>query len=53
MQGSNRLVENSDRLCLLFLDLLMPKKSGLDVLRFMNEDYINYIPVIMITGEDR
>ena len=52
VQAINRLVENSDRLCLLFLDLLMPKKSGLDVLRFMNEeDYINYIPVIMITGE--
>ena len=52
VQAINRLVEHSDRLCLLFLDLLMPKKSGLDVLRFMNEeDYINYIPVIMITGE--
>ena len=46
------ITENSDRLCLLFLDLLMPKMSGLDVLRFMNEkDYIDYIPVIMITGE--
>ncbi|MBO5146035.1 MAG: response regulator [Lachnospiraceae bacterium] len=44
--------EHGSSLCLLFLDLLMPKKSGLDVLKFMNEEnYINYIPVIMITGE--
>lgn len=48
-----RLIEeNSDRLCLIFLDLIMPKKGGLDVLKFMNEeDYIDLIPVIMITGE--
>lgn len=46
------IMENSDKICLTFLDLLMPKKSGLDVLRFMNEaDYIDFIPVIMITGE--
>ena len=51
-QAMRIITEYSDRLCLLFLDLLMPKKSGLDVLRFMNdEDYINTIPVIMITGE--
>ncbi len=51
-QAINIITEYSDKLCLLFLDLLMPKKSGLDVLSFMNEeDYINYIPVIMITGE--
>lgn len=51
-QAVKLIAENSDRLCLLFLDLLMPKMSGLDVLRFMNEeDYIDYIPVIMITGE--
>lgn len=51
-QAIRIIMEYSDKLCLLFLDLLMPKKSGLDVLSFMNdEDYINYIPVIMITGE--
>ena len=44
--------KKSESLCMIFLDLLMPVKSGLDVLKFMNlEDYINYIPVIMITGE--
>lgn len=48
-----RLVEeNHHRLCLIFIDLIMPKKTGLDVLKFMNEnDYIETIPVIMITGE--
>ncbi len=51
-QAINAIMENSDKICLMFLDLLMPKKSGLDVLRFMNDaDYIDYIPVIMITGE--
>lgn len=46
------ILEYSDRICLIMLDLLMPDKSGLDVLKFMNEEgYINYIPVIMITGE--
>lgn len=51
-QAINIIMENSDKIGLIFLDLLMPKKSGLDVLRFMNDaDYINFIPVIMITGE--
>lgn len=37
---------------LVFLDLVMPNKSGLDVLSFMNDrGYIDHIPVIMITGE--
>lgn len=36
-QAINIITEYSDKLCLLFLDLLMPKKSGLDVLSFMNE----------------
>lgn len=44
--------ENEEDVGLLFLDLIMPKKSGLDVLDFMNrEKYIDTIPVIMITGE--
>ena len=44
--------ENSERLCLIFLDLIMPIKSGVDVLEFMNkEHYIESIPAIMITGE--
>ena len=44
--------EYNEKLSLIFLDLIMPDKTGLDVLRFMNEkDYIDIIPVIMITGE--
>lgn len=51
-QAIGLIQENSDRLCLIFLDLMMPIKSGLDVLQFMNqEQYIDTIPVIMITGE--
>lgn len=51
-QAIDTIREKSDSLCLIFLDLLMPVKSGLDVLQFMNkEKYIKYIPVIMITGE--
>ena len=41
-----------EKLSLIFLDMMMPNKSGLDVLEYMSEKgYINIIPVIMITGE--
>lgn len=41
-----------DSIALLFLDLIMPKKSGVDVLVHMNTtDMIQSIPVIIITGE--
>lgn len=41
-----------ETLSLIFLDLMMPNKSGLDVLEYMSEKgYISSIPVIMITGE--
>jgi putative two-component system response regulator len=44
--------ENKDELALIFLDLIMPDKSGLDVLYYMEEKcYKDLIPVIMITGE--
>ena len=44
--------QHKDELALIFLDLLMPKKNGLDVLEYMSEkEYIDEIPVIMITGE--
>lgn len=48
-----RLIEeNKDELALIFLDLIMPDKSGLDVLYYMEEkNYQDLIPVIMITGE--
>lgn len=41
-----------EALSLIFLDLMMPNKSGLDVLEYMSgKGYISSIPVIMITGE--
>lgn len=41
-----------DEIVLIFLDLLMPGKSGLDVLAYMTDKgYMDVIPVIMITGE--
>lgn len=41
-----------NELVLIFLDLVMPKKSGMDVLEYMkNEGLLEKIPVIMITGE--
>ncbi len=43
---------HKDEIALIFLDLQMPKKNGLDVLQYMNKTgLINQIPVIMITGE--
>lgn len=37
---------------LVFLDLQMPKKNGLEVLEYMKENkIIHQVPVIMITGE--
>ena len=46
------LEKERDRISMIFLDLVMPNKTGLDVLDYMNkENYINTIPVIMITGE--
>ena len=44
--------EKKDELSLIFLDLMMPKKNGLEVLSYMNQvNLIDVIPVIMITGE--
>lgn len=46
------LEANRDRIVLLFLDLMMPGKTGLDVMEYMkNNGYMSTIPVIMITGE--
>lgn len=46
------LDEYFDELIIVFLDMVMPKKNGLEVLSHMHEkDYIKYIPVMMITGE--
>lgn len=46
------LSEIRSKVCLIFLDLIMPEKNGLDVLKYMNlNGLIDEIPVIMITGE--
>lgn len=39
-------------IAVLFLDLIMPQKSGIEILEYMNEKkYMSFLPVIMITGE--
>lgn len=51
-QAIEIIKEKGKKLNLIFLDLVMPKKTGLDVLQYMNETHdIDNIPVIMITGE--
>lgn len=51
-QAVELLKENQDKIVLIFLDLVMPEKSGLDVLDYMKKNgYMDHIPVIVITGE--
>ncbi len=46
------LDEKKDEIVLLFLDLIMPKKDGLEVMKHMVlNGMMDTIPVIMITGE--
>lgn len=48
----NMLDKYANDIAVLFLDLIMPKKSGIEILQYMNEKkYIAFVPVIMITGE--
>lgn len=48
----SKLEENQEKVVLLFLDLKMPKKTGLEVLEHMKKTgLLELIPVIMITGE--
>lgn len=51
-QAIQVIEERGRELCLIFLDLIMPKKTGLDVLMYMCHNKLSeIIPVIMITGE--
>lgn len=51
-EAIERIDEYKDKLDLIFLDLVMPKKNGIDVLRYMQKnDLMGIVPVIMITGE--
>ena len=44
--------EKKKDISLIFLDLIMPKKNGIDVLIYLSgEGLLNQIPVIMLTGE--
>lgn len=44
--------EKKMKISLIFLDLIMPYKDGIDVLIYLRHaDLIDHIPVIMITGE--
>ncbi|MCI8409347.1 MAG: response regulator [Lachnospiraceae bacterium] len=46
------LEENKEEIALMFLDLMMPVKSGIEVLQYMEDVHIDrIIPVIVITGE--
>ena len=46
------LDERKDEIVLVFLDLVMPEKSGLDVMVYMSLNGMkDTIPVIMVTGE--
>lgn len=51
-EAINIIKERIDDISIIFLDLMMPKKNGLDVLKFMAlYGYTDKVPVIMITGE--
>lgn len=46
------LEKKSSEIALVLLDMVMPGRSGLDVLKVMNENgWINDIPVVMISSE--
>lgn len=51
-EAIDTIANNKDTLSVVFLDLVMPEKNGIDVLKYMaSENLKNKIPVIMITGE--
>lgn len=51
-QAIKILDERHDDIGMLFLDLIMPGRTGLEVMEHMREKkYMNTVPVIMITGE--
>lgn len=51
-QAIQIMEEKHEMISIILLDLMMPKKNGLEVLEYMKQKgYIQKIPVIMITGE--
>ena len=51
-EGLQKILQDPERYSLLLLDVVMPNKSGLEVLRELNRrELTNAIPVFLITGE--
>lgn len=51
-QAIELLSKKKDEIALMFLDLLMPVLSGIEVLKYMEDNHLDgFIPVIVITGE--
>lgn len=51
-EAIEKLEQYKDEVVVMFLDLVMPKKNGLEVMEYMSgKGYMEFIPVIMITGE--
>lgn len=47
-----KILENKENLSMVFLDLIMPKHNGIEVMKLMQRHgLLDKIPVIMITGE--
>ncbi len=54
LQGLEVLMEKRDSICAVLLDMVMPKISGLEMLKALKQiDILKQIPVFLITAEDR
>ena len=52
-EAIKQIKRHENEIVLIFLDRIMPGKSGIDVLKFMNlRGLIEHIPVIMVTGDN-
>lgn len=51
-EAMDLLDAHHEEIVMLFLDLIMPEKTGLEVMEYMQKQgYMDTVPVIMITGE--
>ena len=52
LEGFEIITNKINEYDVIVLDLIMPKKDGIQVLKEMEQKgYMNFIPVIMVTGE--
>ncbi len=52
VEACERIDEFGEDITIIFLDLMMPRKNGLEVMEYMRQrGLIEVIPVVMITGE--